>query len=207
MDEESLFNQDLINTKICEFQATLSDYSNSEKLIVQKYITHGTPYLFKDDESLYFDLKHEIANHFSENPESVRIVGSAKLGFSIAPHKLWNNFSPESDIDIVIISKAIFENFWCELYDFNIELTSRNYKDQNQYNKFLEYFFKGWLRPDLFPFTYHRKNEWFDYFKSISYGKYGYQKIAAAVYYDFNLFEKYHIKNIKRLRSGVLSNG
>jgi hypothetical protein len=86
-------------------------------------------------------------------------------------------------------------------------LTSRTEQEQRQYKKFLEYFFKGWIRPDLFPFKYPRKNEWFDYFKSISYGKYGSQKIAAAVYYDFNLFEKYHIQNIKKIRVGVFQNG
>lgn len=207
MNEESIFNQDLIDARIYEFKTVLSDHLNTEKLIVQKYITHGTPYIFKDNEGLYFELKHEIANRFSENPESVRIVGSSKLGFSIAPHKLWKCFSPESDIDVVIISKAIFENFWSELYDFNIGLTSRTEQEQKQYTKFLGYFFKGWIRPDLFPFKYPGKNEWFNYFKSISYGKYGSQKITAAVYYDFNLFEKYHIQNIKRIRVGVIQNG
>src|SRR4028119_990713 len=207
MKEIKIIEQELIDTKISEFKSALGDRSQTNRLIVQKYITHGTPHIFKCNESQYFELKYEIASHFSENPESVRIVGSAKLGFSIAPHKLWKCFSTESDIDVVIISKEIFENFWCELYDFNIGLTIRNEREQKQYKKFLEYFFKGWIRPDLFPFRYPGKNEWLDYFKSISYGKYGSQKIAAAVYYDFNLFERYHIQNIKQLRVGVVQNG
>jgi hypothetical protein len=201
-----IFDKELIDIKISEFKSALGDKSQTNQLIVQKYITHGTPHIFKYNEAQYFELKYEISSHFSENPESVRIVGSAKLGFSIAPHKLWKPFSLDSDIDIVIISKVIFEKFWNDLYDFNIALTSRNETEQRKYNTFLKYFFKGWLRPDLFPFRYPATNEWFDYFKSISYGKYGPQKIAAAIYYDFNLFEKYHIQNINKLRIGVEEN-
>lgn len=206
MDDRKISNKELIKQKICDFKSALCDQSQTDQLIVQKYITHGTPHIFKDNEAQYFELKYEIATHFSENPESVRIVGSAKLGFSIAQHKLWKQFSLDSDIDIVIISKLIFEKTWSELYDFNIALTTRNETEQRKYNSFLKYFFKGWLRPDLFPFQYPARNEWFDYFKSISYGKYGPQKIAAAIYYDFNLFEKYHIQNINKLRSGVDKN-
>ncbi|MEH2260571.1 hypothetical protein [Nostoc sp.] len=194
-----IIDQSHINQKIDIFKAALSDYSLTEKLIVQKYIIHGTPYVFKDDEDKYFDLKHEIATYFEERPECVLMVGSAKLGFSIAPRKLWNSFSEESDIDIAIISKEIFEKFWSELYDFDINLVSRTDKEEKKYKNFLKYFFKGWLRPDLFPFKYSRKNEWFEYFKSISY-KYTPQKIAAGIYYNSDLFEKYHIQNIKNLR-------
>lgn len=88
------------------------------------------------------------------------------------------------------------------MYDFDIALTDRTERDQQTYNKFIKYFFKGWLRPDLFPFKYCRKNEWFEYFKSISY-KHTPQKIAGAIYYSSELFEKYHMQNIKRIRQGV----
>lgn len=206
MNGKRLVSQESIETKINNFKSALCDQSQTDKIIVQKYITHGTPHVFKDNEEKYFELKHEIGTYFSENPESVRIVGSAKLGFSIAPKKLWQPFSLDSDIDIVIISKVIFEKFWHELYDFNINLTTRTEKEQNKYSSFLKYFFKGWLRPDLFPFRYPVTTEWFDYFKSISYEKYGSQKIAAAIYYDFNLFEKYHIQNINKLRIGFNQN-
>ena len=199
-------NNDVINQQIEIFKSALKDRSQTEHFIVQKYITHGTPYIFKDNEDLYFDLKYEIANEFElKSPEMVRMVGSAKLGFSISPKKVWQHFSEDkSDIDMVIISRSIFEDFWTELYDFNIDLTYRDKKEQQNYDKFKNYFFKGWLRPDLFPFSFRKRNEWFDFFKSISYKKYGQQKIAGAIYYDFSFFEKYHIKNIHNLRKEMI---
>ena len=59
-------------------------------------------------------LKAEISSHFGERPENVYLVGSAKLGFSIAPHKLWQPFSDESDIDVVIISEDLFKSLWVD---------------------------------------------------------------------------------------------
>lgn len=199
-------NEDKYIPQVIEiFKTALQDQSLTDKLIVQKYIVHGTPYVFKDDENKYFDLKHEIAGYFNEHFGCVCMVGSAKLGFSIAPKKLWRPFSDESDIDVAIISQGLFENFWRDLYDFNINLTSRTEREERDYRRFLQYFFKGWLRPDLFPFNYYRKNEWFDFFKTISY-KYGYQKITGAVYYSGEFFEKYHMMNIKNIRLGGLKN-
>ncbi|BAZ33457.1 hypothetical protein NIES4074_59710 (plasmid) [Cylindrospermum sp. NIES-4074] len=101
------------------------------------------------------------------------MVGSGKLGFSISPdkrqNKLWRPFSEESDIDIVVVSEKSFVKFWEELYNFNISLINRTEREERNYRKFLEKFFKGWLRPDLFPFKYSNRDKWLDFFRSISY--------------------------------------
>ena len=110
-----------------------------------------------------------VAQKFGLNPQDVIMVGSAKLGFSISPLQRWQPFHGESDIDVAIISPDIFDRFWKELYDFNIKLTDRTPKEDKQYYIFLDYFFKGWLRPDFFPFSYVGRKEWFDFFKSIYY--------------------------------------
>lgn len=135
------------------------------------------------------------------------MVGSAKLGFSIAPSKLWKSFDEESDIDMVIVSDVIFDDFWVDLYDFNLELTSRTEAEQNRFNRFLNYFFKGWIRPDLFPFSYNKKDEWFEFFRTISYGEFGARKITGAIFRNSYFYENYHIRNVKNIRLGGLING
>ena len=46
---------------------------------------------------------------------------------------------------MVIISATIFDKFWKDLYDFNfnINLTDRTEKEEKEYYRFLEYFFRG----------------------------------------------------------------
>jgi hypothetical protein len=199
MDRESLAHADDIDSRIEAFKTILKG-NEHEEVIVQKYIAHGTPYIFKDDEDKYFDLKREIAANFSEHYNNIHMVGSAKLGFSIAPSKLWKPFTVESDIDIVIVSTKLFESLWGSLHEFNIALTNRTKQEDATYKSFLNYFFKGWIRPDLFPFESSLQTDWFDFFKSISYGKYGPQKVTGALYHSFNFFEKYHTANVAKLR-------
>jgi predicted nucleotidyltransferase len=185
-----------------DFIEKLKDAAIREQEIVQRYITHGSSFVFNGDEDKDFKLKKVIADNFSLNPECVIMIGSAKLGFSIAPLKLWKAFDDESDIDMVIISNEIFDEFWVDLYDFNLELTDRTEEEQERFEKFLIYFFKGWLRPDLFPFSYEKKNQWFDFFNSISYGEFGERKITGAIFRNFHFYENYHIQNVKKIRHG-----
>lgn len=190
-----------------DFITKLKDTSIDNQEIVQRYITHGSSFAFNEDDDKYFKLKKLIAVNFSLNPEHVIMVGSAKLGFSIAPSKLWKAFGDESDIDMVIISEVVFDEFWIDLYDFNLDLTDRTQEEQKRFDKFLNYFFKGWLRPDLFPFFYNKKDEWFDFFRSISYGEFGERKITGAIFRNFYFYENYHIRNLKNIRHGGLING
>jgi len=187
---------------VADFKTKLRDKSISDLVVVQRYITHGSPFVFEGDDDKYFKLKKTIAENFALNPEAVIMIGSAKLGFSISPLKRWQPFRDESDIDMVIISSDIFDRFWKELYDFNIKLTDRTMEEEEKYYSFLDYFFKGWLRPDLFPFSYAGRKEWFDFFKSISYGEFGDYKVSGAIFRNHDFYEFYHTNNIRAIRNG-----
>lgn len=182
------------------FKSELNNDLISDIAIIRKNLLHGNPLIYKDNEELYFYLKQKVANYFNVSTTKIVMVGSAKLGFSIAPKKLWNNFSEESDIDIVVISEQVFDDYWKEILNFNINVKARSEQEDKNFREFLEYFLKGWIRPDLFPFDFPRKNEWFEFFKSISYGKYGNYKVAGAIFRNEYFFEEYHSRNINKLR-------
>lgn len=174
-------------------------YTNGE--LVERYIWFGTPAIFSDCEQKYYDLKREISTQFPVKSKSnIIVVGSAKLGFSIAPRKRFRDIQDESDIDVAIIDEDLFDSYWEQLFEFNINVKSRSEREQESYQKFLQYFFKGWLRPDLFPFNFKGKKEWFDFFSRISYKAYDKRKVAAAIYKNEYFFRKYHEDNIKSLR-------
>ena len=131
-------------------------YTNEE--LVERYIWFGIPAIFSDCEQKYYDLKKEISTQFPvKSKNNIIVVGSAKLGFSIAPRKRFRDIQDESDIDVAIIDEELFDSYWERLFEFNINVKSRSEKEEGLYQKFLEYFFKGWLRPDLFPFNFNGK--------------------------------------------------
>lgn len=179
------------------------DYMSDDEL-VDRYILYGTPYIFEREEQKYFELKKEICSNFEiESKKNIIVVGSSKLGFSLAPNKRFREIQDDSDVDVAIIDEYLFDNYWKKLYEYNVSLRSRNENEEKRYRKFLEYLFKGWLRPDLFPFRYKGQQDWFDFFKSISYKNYDKRKVAGAIYRNEYFFKKYHEENIKSLREEI----
>ena len=148
---------------------------------------------------MYFQLKEEISEHFKIQQTQIFVVGSAKLGFSIAPRKLFKHIDEDSDVDVAIICDSLFDHFWKETYKYNIEITSRNEEEDRQFRAFVDYLYKGWVRPDYLP--YNMKREWFEFFKEL-YGKYD-RKIAAGIYRDNDFFMNYHRTNIRRIRREI----
>ncbi len=195
-----------METRLFNFKKALHDKDLADEVIVRRYITHDSkPFYFEADEDRYFSLKNIIADHFKVYPDHVKLVGSAKLGFSLKPKRLWKAMADDSDIDVVIISEQLFNEFWYDIYDFNIGLTVRTRLADSQYFEFLDYFLRGWIRPDLFPFNNPCKDRWFDFFKSISYGDFGPRKVTGAIFRNMHFFENYHLSNIRRLRAGGIS--
>ena len=189
----------------------LSDLKNQElsnTYIIQRYLCHGSSPIIDDDK--LFTIKHEISCMFKIHPNEVILTGSGKLGFSLAPGKTFKEFNDSSDIDIAIISSRLFEQFWKELLEFNVNITSRSRskKEQEKFYSFINYLFKGWIRPDLFPFNYEKNHKWFEFFNELTSKiyEYGEHKITAGIYKDFFTFELYNEKNINRIRNEIKGN-
>lgn len=112
--------------------------------LVQRHITSGDCVTLSA--RLYFDLKAQVAQHFGLHISEVLIVGSAKLGFSIAPEKRYRPFGETSDIDVVICSTALFDIFWKDVFDY----CARG-ETWQALGDFRKYLFRGWMKPDKLP--------------------------------------------------------
>src|SRR5688572_3682876 len=106
-----------VGPRIDRFKSDLGTLSIP--LMVQKHITFGSCYIL--DEERYFELKARIADRFSLHPSEVIIVGSGKLGFSIAPHQRWKHFGDRSDIDVAVVSSSLFDLYWMQVFRFKAE--------------------------------------------------------------------------------------
>lgn len=189
-----------IDDKIAEFKHHLK--SNDEAAVVRKFITSGDCYVVDPDK--YLELKSIIADHFQIHPNEVLIVGSGKLGFSIAENLTkskprYRHFSDSSDIDVAIISQGLFDTIWKDLYDY---IEDKGYWQKQQ--DFTTYHFTGWMRPDMLPnsprfdFT---QTMWWDFFNSLtSSQKFGDYKIRGGLYRNWHFLEKYQMKSVKQCK-------
>jgi len=182
---------------IADFKEELKRTSNIN--IVRKHLLTGECFVFSSGD--YFDLRSEVAHYFKIHPTEVLVVGSAKLGFSISPKKLFLPFRDESDIDVAIVSSQLFDRVWQAAFDYKI--TGGYWENLSSFS---EYLFRGWIRPDFMPpehkFEFCR--EWWKYFNTLtSSGRYGPFKIRCGLYKSWYFLENYHSHAIKECKNNL----
>ncbi len=157
--------------------------------VVRRHVISGDCYILSDGQ--YFNLRAEIANHFKIHTNEVVVVGSAKLGFSIAPDKRYRPFRDESDIDVALVSPALFDKFWEAAYAF--------WKDRGHWvnqSEFQKYLFQGWIRPDKLPTSdrFPECSDWWEFFRTLTNSnEYGLYQIRCALYKSWYFLEQYHV--------------
>jgi len=169
----------------------------SDNHAVQKHLTQGACCLFSED--LYFDLKKQISQQFEIHPNEVLVVGSAKLGFSIAPGKRFRLFNDESDIDVALVAPKLFEQVWLEVHEYR-----EGGAYWEQFGAFRKYLFNGWIRPDKLPpssqFTWGAA--WWEYFRSLSNsGRFGPYIVHAGLYKSWHFLESYQRRCIRNCKN------
>jgi len=207
-----LFKEDLMQEKL-----------NYEAL-VQKHLIDSSTYFFDENlkkPSAEILLKSIIAKSFSVQLKDIYIVGSGKIGFSLKPSNLFNEFdykfsltkkkNDKSDLDIVIISNDLYEIIGRNLYNYtaayvNKWYTNEYYSKQKSRQfpvpicyKCFEYYTKGWFRPDFKPYGFDFCNDGsFEEFKRKISKVIG-RKGTIAVYQNWFYFINYHISNVKNI--------
>jgi hypothetical protein len=174
-----------IEEEIAGFKKGLLVHSASE--IVQSRIIFGECVMLEKE--TYHSLRVEVAKHFGVHSNEVLVVGSAKLGFSIAPSKMYKPFNDSSDIDVVIVSSVLFDKIWKSVYHL--------WREKIYWNAeagFQKYLFQGWIRPDKLPISkkFPLTSEWWEFFRKLtSSGAFGDYKISGAIYKDWDFLEGY----------------
>lgn len=93
------------------------------KKVYRRYLLGHDIWLFRehiaptDFAQRYDDFKIYISEKLNLHVNNIAIVGSAKLGFSLAPDNNFRKFNEDSDIDIVIVSQSLFKQSWDAYFD------------------------------------------------------------------------------------------
>ena len=126
------------------------------------------------------------------------VVGSAKLGFSIAektvagrnPLPRYREFDPYiSDIDLAIVSQKLYFDIWRDLSTY-----SHNQSPFPWDSTLGKYALVGWLRPDHFP-TLQRPlscMKWWELFQNLSNSKqFSRRKVRGGLYFHRDFLHQY----------------
>lgn len=151
-------------------------------------------------------LRSALGAKFTTPASEVKvwIVGSAKLGFAITEKRTrggtvlprYRPFSPVSDIDVAVVSTAIFDLIWGEL-STHAHQTPRLPWDSGPLG---DYLVCGWLRPDHFPIRerLRRCDDWWDLFRSLSVdARFGRRKLRGGLFYSVEHMKQYSRRALK----------
>lgn len=180
-----------MHQRILNFKQDIVDLTPLD--VIRKNIIYGNPAAI--DDSAYFALRSAVAAKYEIHPNEVLVVGSAKLGFSIAPSKRYRSFCDESDIDVVIVSDPLFSRIWRAVHDYEHH---GGYWERCR--EFKDYLFQGWIRPDKLPpsHSFEFGNDWWEFFNALSSsGDYASVKIRGALYKEWYFLEAYQMRAVR----------
>lgn len=153
-------------------------------------------------------FKEIVSTKLNINFHNVQIVGSAKVGYSLSPEKLFTPFhderpdKPSSDIDIAIISERLYQKFWDELR----HVKKIRYM-QTYYNHLTESIFRGYINEKDLLKVQDLRIEWEELTRPINVmlqDELGFvHPITYRVYRSWDDLEEYQIIGISKARCSL----
>lgn len=150
-------------------------------------------------------FKEIVSKRLGVNFHNVQIVGSAKVGFSLSPTKLFTPFHEEapdkaaSDIDIAIISDKLFHYYWDRL-----RTSKRTYYLQEYYGRLAKSIFKGFINDKELTKIKGISEEWEDQIRPVNISlqdDLGFiHPISYRVYRSWEDLEEYQINSIRKAK-------
>ncbi len=78
------------------------------EVLVRLWLTEGIPFAFRDCPAVYDKARAWLGTCLRVCPKEITLVGSARLGFSLARASYGRAFGQESDLDLTIVSESLF---------------------------------------------------------------------------------------------------
>src|SRR5581483_11255792 len=99
-----------------EFRESLGQNSDQE-LLGLCLRDDITPYVFESKPEMWSLFKNQLALRLGTSADSIRVIGSGRLGFSLKPGNNLREFQDTSDIDVIVISPDLFDELWQRLLE------------------------------------------------------------------------------------------
>ena len=73
------------------------------------------PYVFEPKPATWDTFRDLLVSSFKVARTDIRVVGSGRLGFSLKPGQNLKSFGDTSDIDVIVVHAALFDELWLAL--------------------------------------------------------------------------------------------
>lgn len=201
----------------CEMSVTLekikSDLeSQTAKQFYTEYIVKSSNWYFENilgkspEESINVadDVKLIISDGFKISFNSIMMVGSGKIGYSLSPKKLFKPFNNDekvrkiSDLDFAIISSNLFNEYWMKL--------RKSFRPDymEMYHHIYQDLYRGYISERNILNVDGCRKEWNELSsiskKELSTKLFIKNEISFRLYRSWEDFEEYNLQNIKKIK-------
>ena len=150
-----------------EFSELLDSRDHAK--IVEELLIAGVPFAFRDSPADYDTLRTTLGVALRLSSDAMTVIGSGRIGFSLAPEKFGAPFSPKSDLDVVVVSAELFDIAWFDLLRlgrryFSLQKTVQSWIDTHKES----HIFWGFILPDRLPGAVAISPIWFRTFRGLA---------------------------------------
>lgn len=185
--------------------------------VVHQYLFQGLPYVFRDKPaSLDLLIKH-LSSSIKLTEENIRVVGSAKMGFSLNPDNFPRGFSDTSDIDVIVVNEELFDRIWMTLLEWQYprRLVQLGHVEGEWAQRRRKDIYWGWLVPSeirydglSFPDVLRPLRDisaqWFNAFQSLSlYPDFAARTISGRLYRSWEHALRYHVDGLRQIHNRI----
>lgn len=120
-----------------KFKTSYGKLAGAElKSLISHVIVNNTPFIFKNVPLLYGQIVQYLSDLLNIGPESIKIIGSAKTGFSVSPPPGYGKlFSEKSDLDFTIINEDVFSELGEEYVEWKNAYTGGIISPRTDYER------------------------------------------------------------------------
>lgn len=196
-----------------EIKADLEN--KTEKQFYTEYLIKSPNWYFENvlgnnlEESIRIgdDAKLIISENFKISFNSVMMVGSGKIGYSLSPKKLFQPFNNDekvrkvSDLDFAIISSDLFNEYWMKF--------RKSFKSQYKetYLHIYQDLYRGYINEKNIETVDGCRRDWNELVspskKELLTKLFIKNEISFRVYRSWEDFEDYNIQNIRTIKRSV----
>lgn len=157
------------------------------------------------------DFKGIVSESLNISFNSIMMVGSSKIGYSLSPRKNFKKFETntesenKSDIDIAIISSNLFEQFW------KLFRQAYNVKNKRYYRDIELGIYRGFINDKYLNIIDDCYKDWHGLSikcsKQLKSNLYFQHEISYRIYRYWEDFEEYNLSSIMKIKNGGTENG
>lgn len=108
--------------------------------VVRLWLSEGLPFVFRNHPAIFEATRVWLSKRIDVDPKEITIIGSARIGYSLAGSQFGKPFSSKSDLDFSIISAALLtklvDEFKCFKKDYNSgEIQPRNGSEKRYWSE------------------------------------------------------------------------